>query len=703
MIDAHLPRSSAEARRLLSIAAVIGHEVPLDLWQTVSGASDHALLHLMEYAVSARILEERAGGRAVRFVHALIREALLEDLLTARRRVWHREIADALLANRAPNANMVADHLMQAGDPRATEWLIRAGEQAMDAFAWVTAHGRFRAALDMLDASGEDANPQRGWLLYRLALGLRFSDLRAANAHLEESLRIAATIDDRALRAGATFQHGSNRYLGGDLQQALTEMITGIDLLDSLTADERARIDRYPVTTVADCHGFLTHYLAWSGRAREAVHHADTFERSIAQAGDEGTSDTAIGTEATGLGIAHSILGDVETARAAYIRSSAAYARAGADLGIGFTALYTLTTLLVPYLLDDTAYCEAIAAAGEEAWQRDTGSGYQPIPRVVRLPLLVVHGDWDEARPLAEDLFARPLPATRQLGASVLGPLSHEQGDAERARAVVRQMLPDGPATEPGTLVFAYTLPLLRLAAALAMDVRDTTEAFAWLTAHDRWLAWNTGVLGQADGHLGWAAYHRDMGNRGEAESRALDAVAAAQQPRQPLVLLRAHRLLGELATDARDFDRAAAHFETSLALAVSCAVPFERSLTILAQAELHAVMGARAEARALLDSARALASALGAKPTLARIDALGARVAARSATHPTGLTQREIEVIRFLAAGYSNRAIGDALGMSVRTAERHLNNIYVKTNARGRADATAFAIHHGLADLPST
>jgi DNA-binding NarL/FixJ family response regulator len=114
-------------------------------------------------------------------------------------------------------------------------------------------------------------------------------------------------------------------------------------------------------------------------------------------------------------------------------------------------------------------------------------------------------------------------------------------------------------------------------------------------------------------------------------------------------------------------------------------------------------VMGARPEARALIETARALCTSLGALPALARANALAARVAARSTTHPTGLTQREIEVLRLLAAGYSNREIGDALSMSVRTAERHLNNIYVKTNARGRADATAFALRHGLADPRST
>ena len=51
-------------------------------------------------------------------------------------------------------------------------------------------------------------------------------------ARLDETLRIAARIDDHALRAGATFQRGSNRYLVGDVPHALAEMIAGVDLLD---------------------------------------------------------------------------------------------------------------------------------------------------------------------------------------------------------------------------------------------------------------------------------------------------------------------------------------------------------------------------------------------------------------------------------------------------------------------------------------
>ena len=67
VIDAHLQRLGIEALRLLQVAAVIGHEVPLDVWQAVSETDEYTVLHLMEPAVAARILEERADGRGVRF------------------------------------------------------------------------------------------------------------------------------------------------------------------------------------------------------------------------------------------------------------------------------------------------------------------------------------------------------------------------------------------------------------------------------------------------------------------------------------------------------------------------------------------------------------------------------------------------------------------------------------------------------------
>jgi DNA-binding CsgD family transcriptional regulator/pimeloyl-ACP methyl ester carboxylesterase len=66
--------------------------------------------------------------------------------------------------------------------------------------------------------------------------------------------------------------------------------------------------------------------------------------------------------------------------------------------------------------------------------------------------------------------------------------------------------------------------------------------------------------------------------------------------------------------------------------------------------------------------------------------------------TPPEGLTHRELEVLRGVAAGDANQQIATSLGVSVHTVERHVANIYRKIDARGRADATAYALRHGLA-----
>jgi DNA-binding CsgD family transcriptional regulator len=72
--------------------------------------------------------------------------------------------------------------------------------------------------------------------------------------------------------------------------------------------------------------------------------------------------------------------------------------------------------------------------------------------------------------------------------------------------------------------------------------------------------------------------------------------------------------------------------------------------------------------------------------------------VAAAEAPPVAGLTRRELEVLRRVAAGRSNREIATDLALSVRTVERHITNLYGKIDARGRADATAFVFRHGLA-----
>jgi DNA-binding NarL/FixJ family response regulator len=65
--------------------------------------------------------------------------------------------------------------------------------------------------------------------------------------------------------------------------------------------------------------------------------------------------------------------------------------------------------------------------------------------------------------------------------------------------------------------------------------------------------------------------------------------------------------------------------------------------------------------------------------------------------TLPGSLTTREIEVLRLIASGQSNRQIADALFLSPRTIERHIANIYLKIDAHNKAEATRFALQHRL------
>ena len=66
------------------------------------------------------------------------------------------------------------------------------------------------------------------------------------------------------------------------------------------------------------------------------------------------------------------------------------------------------------------------------------------------------------------------------------------------------------------------------------------------------------------------------------------------------------------------------------------------------------------------------------------------------------GLTTREIEVLRLIATGRTNRAIAERLGISEKTVARHVSNIFTKLGLSTRAAATAYAFQHDLLPRPT-
>jgi len=707
MIEGRSARLGGEARRRLGIAAVLGQEVPLDLWSAVASATEAMLLPAMEEAAAARLAEATEDGMSIRFVHALIREALYEGISPPVRRAMHRTAGETLAAGRNPDPDAVASHFQRAGDVRALPWLLRAGERAQAAYAWSTAAARFEAARILMERADTDAG-QRGWLLLRLSGLLGYVEVAKARAAADEAVALATVANDGALAALARLQRGSLACHAGDVAYGLPEMEAGTATLAVLPDAERGRLAAQATAIDAPAllpegRGTVVLWRATVGRYREARELGERLLAELAAGGE--ALPQGVGSGYFGLADAYAALGMPDEAAAMYARAHDTYRRAGHHFLAAIMSSRELEAVALPYRTEDIAGRRRLAERAAAQWARAGDAIPATLPqRFTLLPLLVLEGDWEEAEQLAAAGGAeeRGDSAFRAFALRYRAALARLRGDVAQAWWAVRAVLPAGSAAEPGTVVYVdWAMAVQRVAAALALDEGDLPSAKEWIEAHDRWLAWSGAALGQSEGAALWAHYYRQIGDASAAHAHAEHALAHATEPRQPLALLAAHRLLGELDGDERHHDDAARHLEASRKLAEACQAPYERALTLLALAELRAAVGDTAAAARGLDAVRAICEPLSARPALARADALAARIAAtqdaRSA-FPAGLSAREIEVLRLIAGGHTNWEIADALSLSVHTVSAHVRAILAKTDADNRTAAAAFARAHGLA-----
>jgi DNA-binding CsgD family transcriptional regulator len=713
VIDGRLTRLGEEAQRLLAVAAVIGQEVPLAVWEQVAEVAEEEVLDAVEAAAAAHLLEETRDRTGVRFVHALIHEAIYAGVPPSRRRRWHRQAGEVLAMGSHPDPDAVAHHFRQAADTRAIAWLVRAGERAQRLYAWWTAADRFEAALTLMEATGADAREQ-GWLLYRAARLRRYVSPEQGIAALEGVEVRAAAAGDAELAAYALCDRGTLRCFSGDLRRGLAELEAGVAALDALPRRKAAGTDERVALWVADAlsgastqhgtaasgvgrRGALTIWLGWAGRLDEArALGAQLVAIASADCGTPTSDDIACGDAYLGLAMGYAGLGQPEDARHAFGRARDLFLRAEHHIGVAHSGLMELLWTVVPYQADRVAERQYLAAEAVRAWARASGAAHGPFG--AQLPLLLLEGEWVEARQLALEVH----DANRERPDVELVTLAYEQGDTDVIAMLTREVLPVGPATEPGGSNFLTTLALLRAQVSLAIDAGDLATAREWLEAYDRWLHWSGAVLGQAEGHLAWSVYHCAVGDPSLACDLATRALVRATEPRQPLALVAAHRLLAELDTAAGRYAEASGHLDEALVLAAACASPYERALTHLGRAEWHAATGDRMAALVLLDEVRAICAPLGAAPALARADALATQLSSAvapvaSGGYPVGLTEREVAVLRLIADGKTNREIGTVLFLSPRTIERHITNAYRKIDARGKADATAYVLRHHL------
>jgi DNA-binding NarL/FixJ family response regulator len=121
---------------------------------------------------------------------------------------------------------------------------------------------------------------------------------------------------------------------------------------------------------------------------------------------------------------------------------------------------------------------------------------------------------------------------------------------------------------------------------------------------------------------------------------------------------------------------------------------PYETARARVLIGLAHRALGDTDTAELELDAACRVFRQLGAAPEVARVESLAPAAAPRAAG---GLTAREVQVLRLVAAGKSNRAIAADLAISEHTVARHVQNTFGKLGVSSRSAATAFAFEHGL------
>jgi hypothetical protein len=440
VIAGRLARLGDEDRLLLAVAAVLGQEPTFDLWATVADVEEEALFATAERAIAARTLE--TTGEGVRFTHALIREVLYTGVLAPRRWAWHRRAGETLLLTPHPDPDAVAHHLRQAGDPRAADWLIRAGERARQAYAWRMAAERYEAALILLKAQGADPG-RLIELLITLAQMRRFGDTRRSVVLMEEAARMADTLGDVAQAVSARFEAGHLRCIAEANPDGLTAMAEALPKLEALAPDDRARLLALAILNVPHeeqyHRGTVVQWLADAGRYAEAWDLAAPFRIRTAQNSARGL---------TGLASVHAAMGRPEEARRALAEARDIFQATDQHVQVGGNLVRMQELVVLPFETHLVAERRRLAVEAEAATVRGIEIAPAVPARIVIIELLVLEGNWSEAYTIAAVGRTSTFVGFRHRSLNVFARLSHWQGDRGMAWAAVQDLLVAGPMTD---------------------------------------------------------------------------------------------------------------------------------------------------------------------------------------------------------------------------------------------------------------
>lgn len=272
-IGIHLGRLSAPARSLITVAAIIGQVLNLDVLKTVWGQTEEATLEALDELLRRRLVRETAGAMAgdYEFEHHLIQEVIYDQVYPRRRQQIHRRTAlvmKRLFGDRPAAAGEIARHFYAADDAEdALPYFSLAAQEASRLFAWGEAEqymGRVLELLNRLDPQGRSAKyrTQRGQALADRA-EMRYLQARLADrdADLAALATLAEAGDDDRLRLLTWIRRARYRNLDAEYEDAIAAAEEGLSLAERL-GDRAAR--GYLLSQIGFAHYFL-------GQPRQAL------------------------------------------------------------------------------------------------------------------------------------------------------------------------------------------------------------------------------------------------------------------------------------------------------------------------------------------------------------------------------------------------------------------------------------------------
>lgn len=694
---ARLASLSPDARRLGDIAAALGARATYDELGAASSLGDDALVAAIDELRGAAVLTEReeAGDIVYDFAHPLIQETLYSELGLTRARALHGVIAEALEAHYGDasmkHAGELAYHYSR-GDARrlaskAVEYLRAAGRDASSKYANREAADYLSTALSIADQDFTETTQDVVRELARVRQ--RLGDYNGAMALWTRALDAARASGDVARVAAIERSIGLAHYWSGGFDEALTHY-------DAALEAARAAGDR-PL----EARVLIARASCLQAKGRTADSRIET-EAALAIADSLGDASLSARVHRSLL-LLFLWTGPADRARE-HGRRAIELAEASGQRAVAWSAHWALAALG-----GLTGRSEDVRRHLAEA-HRIADELRSPLFRVwtseIEIEYCAGIGEWDRGVSIAQ----RTIDVARSLGQRTLLPralvwlglLYLGRGDIQRGRECVDEAWDLATSGDANADVFAI-VPAHVGRAAYCLAIGDYAEAIR---------VGEAGLeIADHSGHVVWAI-HRLMPVIAEASLWASDMKRAsaigARMRRQSAAL---GQQLGLAWADACDALVELLHGDKERAVALLRgatealeAIPYVHDAARVRRqlARALAETGDREGAMRELRRAHEVFAHLGAEreldATREQLRELGARPPSRSQTQGiAGLTGRELEIVRLVAARRSNKEIGTALGISARTASTHLSNIFVKLGVESRGELADRAREAGL------